>query len=133
MIGVVLIICSVGVGVGGSAGSLVDCGSGVAGEPVSGRSTSTVVTIPPPMGAPAAGVLVGKFSPPGATKVGNDADRGDKEQARLTTATNRPASGINLYQDFNFILPFDLVDRVTTVPCLYRLPIFYQVTIVLGT
>ena len=108
MIGVEFTIGSVGVrvGVGAISGSLVDCGSGVTGKPVSGSATSTVGTDPPPMDVTAAGVSVGEFSPPGGTNVGEDAERGDKEQARLTPATNNPANGINLYQELRLIIIF---------------------------
>jgi hypothetical protein len=85
------------------------------------------------MEATAAGVWVGRSSTPGATKVGTEAVRGEREQAKLTPITNNPASGMNLYQELRLMLSFYLVDLIATIPCFDSLPIFDQISIILVT
>ena len=90
--GVVLTIGKVGVKVGvGSLGAGVFVGAGVAAEvSCSLDEISEVGAIPPPIEATASGVSVANSSPPGAIKVGAEADLGEREHAKLTPASRIP-------------------------------------------
>ena len=59
--------------------------------------------------------------------------RGDREQARLTPATNNPISGTIRNQLQCFTSPLNLVNLLTTIPGFNGLLTFDQVTIILVT